>query len=57
MIKLKYKKISESSLNYFSKMIYSDIQKFYKNSVVCKNKNIQHLNYDRNINDERIFQK
>lgn len=55
MIKIKYKKISESSLNYFSKMIYSDIQKFYKNETVCKN--IQHTNYDRNTMNERIAQK
>ena len=54
-IKIKYKKISESSLNYFSKMIYSDIQKFYKNETVCKN--IQHTNYDRNTMNERISQK
>lgn len=53
MIKIKYKKISESSLNYFSKTIYSDIQKFYKNASVYEFKNIQHLKYNRN-NNERI---
>ncbi len=54
MIKIKYKKISESSLNYFSKTIYSDIQKFYKNVSVYEYKNIQHSKYNRNINNERI---
>lgn len=29
MVEIKYKKISESSLNYFSKIIYSDILKYY----------------------------
>lgn len=57
MIEIKYKKISESSLNYFSKTIYSDIQKFHKNALVFKFNHIQHSNYDRNISDERITQK
>lgn len=34
MIKIKYKSISESSLNYFSKMIYPEIQKFYDKKAV-----------------------
>lgn len=49
MIKIKYKKISESSLNYFSKTIYSDIQKFYKNETLDTNKSIRNLSDNKNI--------
>ena len=48
MFKIKYKKISDASLDYFAKMIYSDIQKFYNNKSEtksdCKNKNMKGAN-------------
>ena len=50
MVEIKYKKISESSLNYFSKIIYSDILKYYmdkQRSDIKKKSKFENKNRER----------
>lgn len=54
MVEIKYKKISESSLNYFSKIIYSDILKYYmdkQRSDIKKTSKFENKNRERQKNE------
>ena len=50
MVEIKYKKISESSLNDFSKIIYSDILKYYMDK---QRSDIKKISKFENKNRER----
>lgn len=54
MIKIKYKNISESSLNFFAKMIYSDILDFYKNDLKNNCKKIKNSNDTQNSKGDNL---